>query len=118
MPSSHTNRMRWPIASAALLLLLGLAAALSLPARTAESATALPAPTLDPAATATSETVVLAGGCFWGVQAVFQHTKGVTQVLSGYAGGSKETAQYETVSSGTTGHAESVQIKFDPRQIS
>jgi len=121
MPSSpHSNRMRWPIASAALLLLLGVAAALSLPARTAESATALPAPTLDPraAASETSETVVLAGGCFWGVQAVFQHTKGVTQVLSGYAGGTKETAQYNVVSSGRTGHAEAVQIKFDPRQIS
>jgi peptide-methionine (S)-S-oxide reductase len=118
--SPHTNRMRWPLASAALLLLLGLAAALSLPARTAESATALPAPTIDPpaAATDTSETVVLAGGCFWGVQAVFQHTKGVTQALSGYSGGSKETAEYETVSTGTTGHAESVQVKFDPRQIS
>ena len=59
-----------------------------------------------------------AGGCFWGVQAVFQHTKGVTQVLSGYAGGSKETAQYNVVSSGRTGHAEAVQIRFDPRQIS
>ncbi len=119
MPSSpHTNRMRWPIASAALLLLLGLAGTLSWPARTAENATAVPAATLDPPATATSETAVLAGGCFWGVQAVFQHVKGVTQVLSGYSGGAKDTAQYEVVSSGTTGHAESVQIKFDPQQIS
>jgi peptide-methionine (S)-S-oxide reductase len=118
--SPHTNRMRWPVVSATLLLLLGLAAALSLPARTAESATALPAPTLDPPAPAsvTSETAVLAGGCFWGVQAVFQHVKGVNQVLSGYSGGAKDTAEYETVSTGTTGHAESVQVKFDPRQIS
>ncbi len=121
MPSSsHTNRMRLPLASAALLVLLGLAGALSWPARTAESATALPLPTLDPPAATTeaTATAVLAGGCFWGVQAVFQHVKGVSQVLSGYSGGAKDTAQYETVSSGTTGHAESVQIKFDPRQIS
>jgi len=114
------NRMRVPVTSAALLLLLGLAAALSFQARTAESATALPPPAVDPpaAATDTSETAVLAGGCFWGVQAVFQHVKGVSQVLAGYSGGAKDTAQYEVVSSGTTGHAESVQIKFDPRQIS
>jgi peptide-methionine (S)-S-oxide reductase len=121
MPSSpHTNRMRWPVASAALLLLLGVAAALSLPARTQEAATAVPVATLDPSAAAgtTTETAVLAGGCFWGVQAVFQHVKGVTQVLSGYSGGAKDTAEYETVSTGTTGHAESVQVKFDPQQIS
>jgi peptide-methionine (S)-S-oxide reductase len=112
--------MRWPIVSGALLLLLGIAGALSLPARTAENATAVPAATFDPPAAATeaSETAVLAGGCFWGVQAVFQHVKGVNQVLSGYSGGAKDTAEYENVSSGTTGHAESVQIKFDPRQIS
>ena len=66
---------------------------------------------------ATSETVVLAGGCFWGVQGVFQHVKGVTSAVSGYAGGEKSTAQYETVGSGTTGHAESVQVTFDPRKI-
>jgi peptide-methionine (S)-S-oxide reductase len=119
--SSHANRMRWPVASAALLLFLGVAAALSLPARTQEApATLVPAATFDPPAAAgtTTETAVLAGGCFWGVQAVFQHVKGVTQVLSGYSGGAKDTAEYETVSTGTTGHAESVQIKFDPQQIS
>jgi peptide-methionine (S)-S-oxide reductase len=65
-----------------------------------------------------SQTVVLAGGCFWGVQAVFQHVKGVSQAVSGYAGGSKATAIYEVVSSGETGHAESVQVTFDPRQVS
>src|SRR6267154_2034314 len=81
-------------------------------------ASALPAPAIDAPADADTQTVVLAGGCFWGVQAVFQHTKGVTQVLSGYAGGSKETAQYNVVSSGRTSHAEAVQISFDPRQIS
>jgi peptide-methionine (S)-S-oxide reductase len=63
-------------------------------------------------------TVVLAGGCFWGVQAVFQHTKGVTRAVSGYAGGEKKTAHYEMVGSGRTGHAESVEVTFDPHQIS
>ena len=64
-----------------------------------------------------SESVVLAGGCFWGMQAVFQHVKGVTKAISGYAGGEAGTAEYETVSSGTTGHAESVQVTYDPSQI-
>jgi len=65
-----------------------------------------------------TETAILAGGCFWGVQGVFQHVEGVTNAVSGYAGGDKATAQYETVSTGTTGHAESVQITYDPRKIS
>jgi peptide-methionine (S)-S-oxide reductase len=80
---------------------------------------AIPAPaTTEKAGTdVTSEKAVLAGGCFWGVQAVFQHVNGVTNVLSGYAGGKKETADYYQVSSGTTGHAESVEIAFDPRVV-
>jgi peptide-methionine (S)-S-oxide reductase len=85
--------------------------------RAAESAAVAPPPANDLPAGDSVQTAVLAGGCFWGVQAVFQHVKGVEQALSGYAGGSKDTAQYETVSSGRTGHAESVQIRFDPRQI-
>jgi peptide-methionine (S)-S-oxide reductase len=102
-----------------VLLLSVLAVFWQMPARAAESAVVVPAPAVDqPAPAEGSETAVLAGGCFWGVQAVFQHVKGVTQALSGYAGGSKETAKYDIVSSGRTGHAESVQIKFDPRQIS
>ena len=84
----------------------------------AESPHVVPAPAIDaPASSATSEVAVLAGGCFWGVQGVFQHVKGVTNAVSGYTSGDKSTAQYETVSMGTTGHAESVQITFDPRQI-
>jgi peptide-methionine (S)-S-oxide reductase len=67
---------------------------------------------------ATEQTAVLAGGCFWGVDAVFKHVKGVTRVTSGYSGGSEKTAQYETVSTGTTGHAESVMITYDPAKIS
>ena len=67
---------------------------------------------------ATSEIVVLAGGCFWGVQGVFQHVNGVTNAVSGYAGGEQKTAHYEIVGSAPTGHAESVRITFDPRKIS
>ncbi len=86
--------------------------------RAAESAVAIPAPALDEPASARTETAVFAGGCFWGVQGVFQHVRGVSRAVSGYAGGSADTAQYETVSSGTTGHAESVQITFDPSKVS
>lgn len=64
------------------------------------------------------QTAVFAGGCFWGVDAVFKHVKGVTQVVSGYAGGGASTAEYEVVSTGTTGHAESVQVTYDPSQVS
>ena len=88
--------------------------------RTGETATPLPPPQIDSQRSADSgvETAVLAGGCFWGVQAVYQHTKGVKQVLSGYAGGDRERAHYEQVGTGQTGHAESVQITFDPHEIS
>ena len=80
----------------------------------------VPPPVLDAPRPGTSghQTAVISGGCFWGVQAVFQHVKGVSQAVSGYAGGTKETALYEVVSSGRTGHAESVQVTFDPAQIS
>ncbi|HSB26011.1 MAG TPA: peptide-methionine (S)-S-oxide reductase MsrA [Burkholderiaceae bacterium] len=71
----------------------------------------------EPAATATSEVAVLAGGCFWGVQGVYQHVKGVSNAVSGYAGGEARTAVYEMVGSGRTGHAEAVQVTYDPRQI-
>jgi peptide-methionine (S)-S-oxide reductase len=88
-------------------------------AAAAETAVVLPPPALDTAAAAGGlQTAVLAGGCFWGVQAVYQHTKGVTQAVSGYAGGQKDTAHYEMVGTGRTGHAESVSITFDPQQIS
>ena len=98
--------------------LLGLAA--TMPAQAAEPAVVIPAPTLDPALPAGSglQTIVLAGGCFWGPQAVYEHVKGVTQALSGYAGRHKATAQSETAGSGATEDAESVQVTFDPRQIS
>jgi peptide-methionine (S)-S-oxide reductase len=87
-------------------------------ASAAERAVKVPPPAFDPAVAAQQETAVFAGGCFWGVQAVFQHTKGVLDAVSGYAGGQKDTAKYEVVSSGRTGHAESVQVTYDPKQIS
>jgi peptide-methionine (S)-S-oxide reductase len=101
-----------------------LAAAVMTPwvsgARAAEDARVIPAPALDepPNRAAVAEVAVLAGGCFWGVQGVFQHVDGVTSAVSGYAGDTRATAHYETVSTGTTGHAESVQVTFDPRRIS
>jgi peptide-methionine (S)-S-oxide reductase len=89
-------------------------------AQAAEPAVAIPAPTVDATAPAdgASQNVVLAGGCFWGVQAVYEHTKGVTQAVSGYSGGAKETAHYQMVGTERTGHAESVSVTYDPRQIS
>jgi len=86
----------------------------------AEPAVAIPAPTLDQTAPAGGglQNVVLAGGCFWGMQAVYEHTKGVTQAVSGYSGGAKETAHYQMVGTERTGHAESVSVTYDPQQIS
>ena len=99
------------------VLLMGLAIA-SHPVA-ADGARVVPAPMVDaPPGQATSAVVVLAGGCFWGVQGVYQHVKGVTSAVSGYAGGDRRSAEYETVSTGRTGHAESVQVTYDPRQIS
>ncbi len=83
----------------------------------AETAKLVPPPAQDPAETG-MQTLVVSGGCFWGVQGVFQHVKGVESAVSGYAGGAADTAQYETVSSGRTGHAESVEITYDPRVVS
>jgi peptide-methionine (S)-S-oxide reductase len=101
----------------ALLVLAGVA--LNISPSAAENARVVPPPSLDESpGQAATEVAVVAGGCFWGVQGVFQHVEGVTNAVSGYAGGDKATAQYETVSTGTTGHAESVQITYDPRKIS
>ena len=78
----------------------------------------VPAPAMDAAPASAPQTIVLSGGCFWGVQGVFEHVRGVTRAVAGYAGGAPSTAQYETVSTGSTGHAESVQVTYDPRVIS
>jgi len=87
-------------------------------ASAAERAVTIPPPTAATPAKTGTQTVVLAGGCFWGVQAVYQHTKGVISAVSGYAGGEKQTAHYESVGTGRTGHAESVSVTFDPQQVS
>lgn len=103
-----------------ILRLLAIAPVVgTLACSTVTAAVNIPDPAVDAplAAAKGQETVVLAGGCFWGIQAVFQHVKGVIKATSGYAGGSARTADYETVSSGSTGHAESVQVIFDPSVI-
>lgn len=84
----------------------------------AETAVRAPAPIVTAASSATTETAVFAGGCFWGVQGVFQHVKGVKSAVSGFTGGAGKTAHYERVSDGDTGHAESVRVVFDPRVVS
>jgi peptide-methionine (S)-S-oxide reductase len=107
------------------LAVTGLAAAAflvqspAMPSASGTTATAVPAPTVDEPASGhpKSETAVLSGGCFWGVQGVFQHVKGVSSAQSGYAGGDAATADYDTVSTGTTKHAESVRITYDPTQV-
>src|SRR5271169_241784 len=111
------HRLRPSLVAAMLLLAAG--AGLAISRSSAEEARPIPAPAFDEAAgQATSAIAVLAGGCFWGVQGVFQHVNGVTAAVSGYAGGDKKSAQYEVVGTGRTGHAESVRISFDPRKIS
>ena len=111
---SRTSRL----GLALLLVLFGAGAMVRLASSGAEEARAIPAPAADlPSSTASSEVAVLAGGCFWGVQGVFQHVRGVTKAVSGYSGGQRDTAQYETVSGGETGHAESVQVTFDPTKV-
>jgi peptide-methionine (S)-S-oxide reductase len=84
----------------------------------AESAKVVPPPAVDMPAGQATEVAVIAGGCFWGVQGVFQHVDGVTSAVSGYAGGAKNTAAYDQVTSGRTGHAEAVRITYDPRKVS
>lgn len=110
--SSITSRM------SALILMVSLAGVVACNAGE-RSAVSIPNPAVDEAlATSKSQqTAVIAGGCFWGVQAVFQHVKGVISATSGYSGGEAKTAEYELVSSGDTGHAESVKVTYDPSQI-
>jgi peptide-methionine (S)-S-oxide reductase len=118
-----TGRQRVVLAS--WLAVIGLAAAAFvvrtpvIPTASGTAPSALPSPTVDEPVSGgpKSETAVLAGGCFWGVQGVFQHVKGVSAAQSGYAGGDAATANYDTVSSETTGHAESVRITYDPTQV-
>jgi peptide-methionine (S)-S-oxide reductase len=106
--------IRWIVAIAMSALFLGGPTLV----RASENAVAIPPPALELPVQAKEQVAVLAGGCFWGVQLVYQHTKGVIQAVSGYSGGTQNTAVYEVVSSGRTGHAESVQVRFDPKEIS
>jgi len=101
------------------LFVVGLAFPLVLSCSAADRAVVIPSPAVDAtlAATKSEQTAVIAGGCFWGIQAVFQHVKGVKSAVSGYAGGQAKTAEYEKVSGGDTGHAESVKITYDPSKI-
>ncbi len=115
---SSPARRRLTILCTAAALVAGAALTLNT-TQAAESAVKIPAPAADATASDTStQTAVFAGGCFWGVQGVFQRVNGVIQAVSGYSGGGKDTAQYEVVSTGTTGHAESVKITYDPKKVS
>lgn len=110
------KRFQAALLGAGALLVAGFG--FHLTASAAEDAHVIPAPVDDERGAAGTETAIFAGGCFWGVQGVFQHVRGVENAISGYAGGAKTTAQYETVSSGSTGHAESVEVTFDPKVVS
>jgi peptide-methionine (S)-S-oxide reductase len=110
------NRTMTMLGTAAVVLAAW--GALGTVGQAAEKAVPLPPPAQDVPATKTTDTAVFAGGCFWGVQAVFQHTRGVLNAVSGYAGGDPASAKYDLVSGGRTGHAEAVQVTFDPKQVS
>jgi len=120
MTPHPTPRTRRALLLGGVAVLAVLAYAQLSASAAAEAAVKIPAPGADlvTEASGAQEVAVFAGGCFWGVQGVFQHTKGVIQAVSGYAGGAKQTAIYEMVGSGLTGHAEAVQITFDPKQVS
>ncbi|MBI5321140.1 peptide-methionine (S)-S-oxide reductase MsrA [Bradyrhizobium sp.] len=115
MPRSQFSRLSLCAAAIGALAIAAFAIA---PSRAAEEAVIIPAPAVDARDADGIQTAVLAGGCFWGVQGVFQHTAGVINAVSGYSGGTKETADYNLVSSGRTSHAEAVEIKYDPKKIS
>ena len=104
-------------ALAAVALAVAGAAFWMTPAISAEDAVKIPPPAIDEKAASGSEKAIFAGGCFWGVQGVFQHVKGVSKAVSGYTGGAKDDAVYETVGTGRTGHAESVEITYDPSKV-
>src|ERR1700730_15701313 len=114
---SRSQFSRLSLCAAAIGALAMTACAIA-PLRAAEDAVIIPTPAQDVQASDGLQTAVVAGGCFWGVQGVFQHTAGVVNAVSGYAGGSKMTADYHMVSTGTTGHAYAAQIKYDPKPIS
>jgi len=109
---------RWILTAAVFVGMFAVSWMEVLPSKASEEAFIVPAPKSDIPSSDGLKTIVLAGGCFWGVQGVYQHTQGVVQAVSGYAGGLARAANYEAVSRGTTGHAESVKITYDPKKIS
>lgn len=113
-PTPMRKTRTFAAVTAALLSLAFMPA----PASASSEPVAIPAPRIDAAASDGLQTAVFAGGCFWGVQVVYQHTSGVVNAVSGYAGGAKETAHYKRTNDGDTGHAEAVEITFDPKKIS
>lgn len=114
-----SSRLRSATRSVLPAILAAIGVAWQLASCAAEAPVNVPPPSLDsPKQPGKLQTAVLSGGCFWGVQGVYEHVNGVAKVVSGYAGGDRSTAQYETVSTGTTGHAESVRITFDPAKVS
>lgn len=126
-PDHTPHRANRPVLNKMNALLLAAGCALGgiylIPSAAAEKAVSIPPPSSEVLASlagtpAATETAVFAGGCFWGIQAVYQHTQGVLNAVSGYAGGKAADADYERVSGGGTGHAESVQVTYDPRKVS
>ena len=115
MPRRQFSRLSLSAAAIGALAFAVLAIA---PSRAAEEAVVIPAPAVDAREADSIQTAVLAGGCFWGVQGVFQHTAGVINAVSGYSGGSRDSADYDQVSTGRTAHAEAVEVKYDPKKIS
>jgi peptide-methionine (S)-S-oxide reductase len=115
MSPRHLSRLSL---CAAAIGALAIAAVTASPSRASEEAVIIPPPAVDVQAADGIQTAVIAGGCFWGVQGVYQHTSGVLNAVSGYSGGSKMTANYTMIGTGTTGHAEAVEIKYDPKKIS
>jgi len=112
-PILHRGRLAFVFAITALVI----AAAFAVRAHAAEPAVAIPAAAYDPPSTNASDTAILAGGCFWGVQAVFEHVRGVTHVVAGYTGGQLANPKYDDVTTERTGHAEAVKISYDPRKV-
>ena len=116
MHALHPSRSTWQRVGITAAIAIGMVALVT--RGSAQEVRTVPPPAVDLAPSGAEDSIVLAGGCFWGVQGVFQHTAGVTSAVSGYAGGDASTARYEAVGSGTTGHAEVVRVTYDPRRIS
>ena len=117
MSKSDSIRQRFAVPAVAAMVALAALGFFQLHAGAAEEAVVIPPPSIDEKPSAALEKAVFAGGCFWGVQGVFQHVKGVENAVSGYSGGDKETAHYNMVGTGQTGHAEAVEVTYDPSKV-